>query len=196
MQIQQPIPYLFQGLVQKVEAKLLPQLQQVNSNIQTVHFAFGTWDEIIETLQQRGASRTLRFQKYPLVALIHNFPEERGSNSGFYGDVNLLLVIAHHTKKEAKSAQRYQEVFVPVLLPIYHELLRQMAHSPGIVQTHEDQIQHTKIDRLDWGRTNLWTATEGKQLNDYVDAIEVRNLRLTLQKTHCSPNNFLASWQP
>lgn len=194
-QIQQPVPYLLADVIAQVKAAVLPALQAHDANIQTLHYEYGTWEEIIETLKQYDQSRTKRFEKYPLVALIHNFPEKRGDKTGYYGEVELLLVIAHHTEAQYKAAERYQKSFVPVLYPIYQELLHQIARSPAFAQVSVDSIRHTKADMLHWGRSTLYSAGPSEnQLTDHIDAIEVRGLQLTVKKTLCSPLNSNALW--
>jgi hypothetical protein len=192
--IQLPIVEIIRQAVEKVRAKLLPDLQAADPDIETVHFEHGPWDEIIETLQQYDKSETLRYSKYPLIALVHDFPEERGNAGGKYGEANLMIVIAHHTNQDYKSAERYTESYLPVLYPLYGELITQLSRSPFLSNPDSTAIRHIKTDKLHWGRNTLYSggADAANVLSDHIDAIELRNLRLTIKNNSCSLQKLLS----
>jgi hypothetical protein len=61
------------------------------------------------------------------------------------------------------------------LYPLYALLKKYMARNGSIVGNDPDQFTHRKYDRLFYGRRKF-----GKIVGDYVDAIELTNLQLTM----------------
>lgn len=177
---------IMSDLVGKVSTKLTAQLQDFDSMITGVHYDHGHPIEIIETLQQKDKSGTnLVFAKYPLVALFHDFPEAYNSEPGFQGQVTLHMIICRATDPTYKSDQRYDNNFKPVLYPIYAELMKQIVRSPYFMGAQSvNQLQHTKIDRLYWGREGLY-KNEGSVFNNFIDCIEIRDLQLKLNLNNC-----------
>ena len=174
-----PIVDIIKEVVAKVNDKLLPQLQTFDQNIQVIHFEHGHPKEIIETLVQMDQSPEDRYKKYPLVMLFQDFGEDFSDKPGSYlVNATLQIVIAFHTDKDLKAAERYSNTFKPVLYPIYDELKNQINAHKLIVSQSAKQIKHRKFDRLYWGREGLYGTSAGI-LNDYIDAIEVQNLQLT-----------------
>ena len=47
-----------------------------------------------------------------------------------------------------------------------------------------DGIEHTKIDRLFWGKEGLY-ANEGNIFEDFLDCIEIRDLELNVYSKIC-----------
>ncbi|MHB9057113.1 MAG: hypothetical protein ACYC2P_13365 [Paludibacteraceae bacterium] len=162
--------------VAQVSANLLAQLQAFDATITGVHYQYGHPIEIIETLKQMDEAKAYKFSRYPFVGLFQDFPEDVGE-VGFNGEVTLHMIIARFTTPTYKAAQRYEFNFKPVLYPIYFELLKQLNFSKAFQSYTESTIQHTKIDRLYWGREGLY-KNEGNIFNDFLDCIEIRNLKL------------------
>lgn len=143
-----------------------------------IMFYHGTPEEIEATLIEITNVQTVAngIKKFPAVFLFHDFPIKRGGE--YYGTVTLpKLVIATNTRPEFKSDKRYTETFKPVLYPIYYALLQAMTNNANIVETDPNNFNHTAIDRMYWG-----TQTAGTALSDYLDAIEIKDLRLTIQQ--------------
>ena len=127
-----------------------------------------------------------RFQKYPLVYLVQDFKETRGKTSGIYGETTLNIIIAHHTTSSFKITDRYQQVFKPVLYPIYYSLLNQLAKHPQLNEEDETMVLHGKTDRSYWGRTAIG-GNDKLKITDTVDAIEIDNLALKILYQTCPP---------
>ncbi len=87
------------------------------------------------------------------------------------------------TTPTLKAADRYTQNFEPILLPIYYELLEQIAASPEFVSYGAKKLVHTKYDRPYWGKGGL-SDTQGNVFADCIDAIEIANLKLT-QNFNC-----------
>jgi hypothetical protein len=90
------------------------------------------------------------------------------------------------TKQDYTAAERYENTFKTELYPIYLELISQIKKHNAF-QIDNGNILHTKIDRLFWGKQ----ATNGNDANkggDFIDAIEIRNMKLKILKQSCKNN--------
>ena len=169
---------MFAELVGKIESALLPQLQAYDANIKGVFYEFGHPIEILETLKQKDESQSFRFKKYPLIALFQDFDERMGQQLGIYAKTSFRLAICHHTSPELKSKERYEQVFKPVLYPIYLKLMEQIKLSANFLY-EGDEIRHTKTDHVFYGRS---LENPG---NDFLDAIEITDLELSIYQKNC-----------
>ena len=165
-------------IVARVETVVLPQLQAFDSNIQGVFYEYGPGLEIKETLKQKDRSASFQFKKYPLVALLMDFEEERNPGIGVYAETKLTLVICHHTRPEYKTKERYEKNLKPILYPIYLELLEQLKLS-GIAFSQNGEYAHTKIDHPYYGRDDSNAGF------DFLDAIEMKGFAIRLYQAEC-----------
>jgi hypothetical protein len=151
-----------------------------NGICDSVRYVHGPIEELEAELQAIGMAEGLPdyegLPKYPLIYLLQDFPEDLEGSGGYYSQVNLpLVVIMTLTSNTYKSAERYNNTFKPVLYPLYALLKKYMARNGSIVGNDPDQFTHRKYDRLFYGRRKF-----GKTVGDYVDAIELTNLQLTM----------------
>jgi len=148
-----------------------------------IHYQHGHPVEIIETLQQREDSTTLRFKKYPAIFLFQDFTETMGE-LGIASNAKLHILIVAATDRDYKASQRYEKNFKPTLYPIYFELLNQIFKSGKVMVSSANKIIHTKMDRLFWGRNGLY-KNDANVFNDYLDAIEITDLQLKFYQPVC-----------
>lgn len=164
-------------IVAKVQTEKLAQLQAYDPNIQGVHYEYGPGKEILETLKQKETP-AFRMKKYPLVALLMDFPENRNPQTGIYAATELTIIICYHTIPAYKTAERYEKSFKPVLYPIYMSFIDNLKTS-AISMIKNAEIPHEKIDRPYYGRDNKNVG------NDFLDAIEISGLKLNLYDPNC-----------
>jgi hypothetical protein len=146
-----------------------------------VTYLHGSVEEIeatlIEITQAESIPGYTGVKKYPLIALFQDFPENR-SEGGYYCETLLpVMLIATLTDPNYRAEQRYAASFKPILYPIYSILLQEIAKNKNIVERISDEIPHRKFDRLYYGKKKLGTG-----IGDYVDAIELQNIKLTLRQ--------------
>lgn len=177
-----PIVDIVEGLVQNVSTRITPQLQAFDALITGVNYEHGHPLEIIETMNQKDESETFVYDKYPLVALFQDFPED-DETFGVEGVASLHLIIARATNPDYKATERYAENFNPILQPIYEMLMQEFCYSPYFMEYSVTKIKRTKIDRLYWGREGLW-KNEKNVFNDFIDCIELK-LQLKLSRSTC-----------
>lgn len=175
---------ILEPIVAKVSAKLLPSLQAFKPDITAVHYDYGHPIEIIETLAQKSQTGEFVYNKYPLIALFLDAGLQRGREIGVYGEFTLHIAIINGTQAEYKAKQRDDENFKPVLMPIYLEFMNQIKKSGRFFITSADLIPHEPINRYYWGKQGLY-GNEGNIFNDYVDCIEIKNLKLKVNINYC-----------
>lgn len=177
---------IFEDIVKKVSTKLLPQLQAIpKSTITGVHYLYGHYNEIQRRLIEKGNSNTEQYNRYPLIALFQDFSIKKGSNQlGFYGEANLQFMILYHTKQDSYSETRMENVFKPILYPIYFEFLNQIKKTGKFHLYSDKGIDHEQIDRPNWGRIGSY-GNDGYILGDVLDGIEIKNLILKTRLKIC-----------
>lgn len=165
-----PQPVIVPEIIREVVAKVAT----------TSGIAFKFYHDTPEQLEAKLLDKSnIQAAKYPAFALFHDFPEDNGGGAGgYYGIVTIpKIIIVALTKKELYADARYSKTFTPVLYPGYEWFKKKLAQHGAIVETDPSNFTHRKWDRLDWG-----TQPAGQELTDVLDAIEIQNLRLTLQQ--------------
>lgn len=149
-----------------------------------VYYMHGHPAEIVARLQQKLKIDSEKLKRFPLIMLLHDFEILRNSPTQ-YGTAAVNVIIAALTQPELNSEERYTKTFKPILYPIYNQLLHQLGRSTYF-NNAQAMVKHTQIDRLYWGRTGLY-GNQANMFNDYLDAIELRGLELTIKNQHCKP---------
>ena len=70
-----------------------------------------------------------------------------------------------------------------ILQPIYDEFLKQIKLNENFVHPSDLLIRHTKINRLSWGQSAIFTLNNLG--SDFIDAIEIQNLELLVKRKIC-----------
>lgn len=134
--------------------------------------------EIVNKIKQYTHHDTLKFEVFPRICLFHDI-EER---IGFDREVSCDLVIVTNTKPEYSAANRYTYSFDPTLTPLYNLFMEQLSASKYVQSESGDYFEHTKYDRLYWGKSGLY-GNSGNIFNDFIDAIEINKLKFKTLKT-------------
>lgn len=153
-----------------------------------VFYMYGHPVEIVQRLQVMTNSPTLQNKKYPLIALFTDIPIDV-SEVGIYGTATMQMVIATITQSNYQAEERTEKSFKPILHPIYHMLMQEIYEHKQFNFEYQNP-DHTAIDRYYWGKQGLYGNT-GNQFNDYIDAIEIKDLTVPIRNQFCSiPNNI------
>jgi len=143
------------------------------------YYEHGHFLEIANKLTEKDAATLLyKYQKYPLIALIQDFPERRQTLKPTEASLNILIIT--YTEQSYSSADRYVNTIIPILYPLYDSLLKALKAS----RTFGGTFDHTKIDRVNWGTQRPY-FNESLILNDYVDAIELQDLQVQIINSPC-----------
>lgn len=171
-----------------IQANETIALQRQNSSyasrISTINYQYGHPKELIGTLAQLDKSAQLKFTKYPLVYLYMDFGEDRNKMLGSYATVNLNIILLHQTQDVYKMQERMEYVFKPVLYPIYYALLNAITLHPYVNEGNPQELKHKMFIRGYWGQERIG-GTDGNNLNDYVDAMDITNLQFTILNNNC-----------
>lgn len=136
-------------------------------------YYYGHPQQIQRELTAKDKNNPVEPKKYPAVFLKL---DTRETISQGVWKFNLNLAIVAFTDKQYRTGERYENVFKPVLYPLYDQFLQAIVDDGRFMWAGE-QPEHTKIDRPYWG-------TEGKERNtanafsDPLDAIEILNLQI------------------
>jgi hypothetical protein len=149
-----------------------------------VHYEHGHPLEIINTLRGMGKTPAYDPLKYPLIALFQDIDEKKGTGTQFESEVSVNIIIAMLTDPNRVASQRLSCNYIPVLYPLYVLLMESIAKSGYFYCYSISDLPHTKTDRMYWGKKGLY-GSDGNIFGDYIDAIEIQNLQLTIKKQNC-----------
>lgn len=152
-----------------------------------VNYQFGHPIEINETLVNLSKIST-NPERFPLICLLTDINEAKGERFGIDSEVSLHIIIAQLTDKNYTALERMENNFKPTLYPIYTELLTKIARSKYFTQSTPELIQHTKTDRLMWGKVGV-NGNEGLIFTDALDCIELTDIKLTIKNNKCYGSN-------
>lgn len=159
-------------------------------NVFYLNYMYGHPVEIMQRLQEMTNSGYDQMNKFPLVALFTDVPISKGISQNQYGSANCQMIIATMTEQTLRAPDRLETSFKPILYPIYYALLESIRRHPAFDFSYTQEIRHTHIDRFFWGKEGLYGGT-GNVFNDYIDAIELRDLTIPIKNKICSPANNL-----
>lgn len=165
-----------------IEQQITDIMKTVVDNItydETLHYTFGHYVEIANKLTKENRNN----QKYPLFAVILDVTERDDEDKRVYKSYDFNMIIAYNTQKNYTSEQRRDNIFIPILQPLYRKLIDEIKlNRNGNFLIFKDFVDNTKYDRYFLGSE----SSDQNKLNNYVDAIEIefRNLKVT-NKTQC-----------
>ena len=136
------------------------------------YYDYGHIMDIQHKLAAKDEDNNLKFQKYPLVALILDIKEDHEQELNYDYEFPCKILLLHTTDKNYTSQERYANVLKTVLYPIYELLLSYIRTYYHFDFKPTMRVPHEKYDRVFWGNesANGNTATI---LNDYLDGIEL-----------------------
>lgn len=145
-----------------------------------VSFLFGDWDYIANQLMLWGTGEQA-WRKYPIVCLRSPINESRERNSR---SASLDVVILVNTLKNYTNEQRESESFVNVLRPIYELFMDRLCKHRMVNAPYSGMLQHVYTENYRYGRLGL-QGGDDKKFKDFVDAIEIKNLSITIKDLKC-----------
>lgn len=180
------IPELFRNLVTRVDLKTFARAIPFHT-----YFDYGRYLEIDKRLIQKGLSAAAKSKRFPLVWLVIPFTKSFPA----LGDMQvrrMQIIICNVTKPNSTTPDRFNENFTNYLWPIYTELMNQISIS-GYFSNVGENFPHDLIEQPFWdgketgqvGNTNLGTNEAANMFNDYVDAIQLKNIQLDINLQTC-----------
>lgn len=144
------------------------------------YYMFDTPKKMVNALSEKETSKTLKYQKYPLIYLKLNNPEKKNVD-GFYAILNsLLFVLMIKTKINYVASERKTISFDPILNPLADQFIEAIDESTYFNESGASLI-------YDHEENYYWGTEEGINaksiLNDIVDAVELNIEKLSIHKT-------------
>jgi len=147
-----------------------------------IKYIYGGVDECILKIHTMSKTPATNEKRFPCLVLFTDIPEVRGDDAGIEMKVTIpSLIICTATLQKWDAEERMQKNFKEVLLPKYRELLQQLEYNTDLATLSSDLLQHTKINRMSWGKSALFT--ENNMGTEFIDAIEIQNLQLSVYKS-------------
>lgn len=146
------------------------------------YYLYGHRREIDNRLLEKNEDMVYKFQKYPLIALACPVMEEI---IGDMTEFRLNIAILAFTETGYNAEERTENVFKPVLYPLYEKFLVELRNS-GLFSWPGEQGRppHKKVDRYYWG-TQFSEGTQTSIFTDPLDAIEIIDLKIRKLTTNC-----------
>jgi hypothetical protein len=143
------------------------------------YFYYGHPVEIANMIMDKDKSGVYKYQKYPLIALYLDIPEKRNSKDEIKNvECSLYLVIVMETKQNYVASERLTNVFKAVLYPLYDKFMTVLEENRKLfVIPVEESFDHEKTDKF----LHNSDGTNQNTLNAFVDAIEIKNLKLKIK---------------
>lgn len=123
---------------------------------------------------------------FPLVWLVYKYAETFGNGIAINSTVNFQLIIAMPTETAYTQEQRESISFLPRLLPIYHEIMKEFKREKWFNVVGDNGIKHTMTLLPYWGMGDV-EATDVDNLfkGRYIDAISVQITGLAIRRSPC-----------
>jgi hypothetical protein len=136
------------------------------------YYMYGHYVEVANVLRLKDDDPTEKDKKFPLIYLVTDFSEDHSDEVNIDYTVSPTILIICSTDKDYLAEDRYENKFKPILYPYYEILKLKMDKAPGLITVSQNQIEHTKTDRLFWGVSSE-NGNTSLIFNEYNDAIEL-----------------------
>ena len=146
-----------------------------------VSYLFGDWNYISNQLTVWGKSPNTSPLKFPIICLYSPFTEERDAEEA---RVSLEFIIMVNTEKIYSNEDRESISFDKVLRPIYRLFMDEIRGDRRFVSDYRGVVPHQYTENYRYGRVGVM-GPDGKPFRDFIDAIEIKNLDLTIKKVKC-----------
>jgi len=135
-----------------------------------VHFRHGHMLEVVNQVKDMMIDSDTS-KRYPLVALRHDIKQKPIKDAV---EIDCKLYIITLSDPHYTATERYDNVFIPRLRPIFTELVNQIARSQYFDQATVDEVMETVTlyERLFWGNEGVM-GNDAKLFADWIDCIEV-----------------------
>lgn len=146
-----------------------------------VSYLFGDWSYISNQLTVWGKSPNTSPLKFPIICLYSPFTEERDAEDA---RVSLEFIIMVNTEKNYSNEDRESISFDKVLRPIYRLFMDEIRGDRRFASDYRGVVPHQYTENYRYGRVGV-LGPDGKPFRDFIDAIEIKNLDLTIKNVKC-----------
>ena len=163
--------------------KVIPML---NKDRQVpVNFVWGDSAYIREYLLSLKKSSSTAAYRFPVIGLYSPF-DERKNNGVVSASVNLILAV--NTLVGYTNEQRMEVSFEGVLRPLYSDFMKALENSRSFNVPYKG-FDHTYVENFSFGKRGALDV-DGKEIDEKIDVIEIKNLDLTLKPFDCYENRL------
>jgi hypothetical protein len=148
------------------------------------YYEYGHILEIAKTLMKKDEGTLVhQFKKYPIIILPLDITGVYNSTFDAFDYDNITLIIANITDPTFTAARRLELSFKPTLYPLYEELMTKLRFNHNIIPNAVvPYIEHSKTDRFFWGSQ---LNPQGNVVNDHLDAIEIKDMKIKVKNINC-----------
>lgn len=151
-----------------------------------VFFDHGHYAEVVKNLAYKDMAASVKDKKYPLVWLVMDYDEDIYPNPSVYSSIPALQIIIAAPTNNTWTQDERDVNFKTNLYPVYAALIDQLAKTKEFGMPNRKMLAHKKTDRPYWGGSQDPNGNNTANLfNDYIDAIQIRNLNLKIQEKFC-----------
>jgi hypothetical protein len=123
--------------------------------------------------------------RFPVIGLYSPF-DERKNNGVVSASVNLILAV--NTLVGYTNEQRMEVSFEGVLRPLYSDFMKALEVSKSFNVPYRG-FDHTYVENFSFGKRGALDV-DGKEIDEKIDVIEIKNLDLTLKPFDCYENRL------
>ena len=146
------------------------------------HYVWGDSSYIRENLLALKKSSTTAPFRFPLIGLYAPVDEKVNGDGSI--DVSLNIILAVNTLPQYTNEQRLDISFKEVLRPLYEDFMTAITESRMFVIPYNGVLPHTFTENYSFGRRGALDV-DGKEMDEKIDAIEIKNLELTIKNLNC-----------
>ena len=150
-----------------------------------VNFVWGDSAYIREYLLSLKKSSSTAAYRFPVIGLYSPF-DERKNNGVVSASVNLILAV--NTLVGYTNEQRMEVSFEKVLRPLYSDFFFFLEGSKSFNVPYKG-FDHTYVENFSFGKRGALDV-DGKEIDEKIDVIEIKNLDLTLKPFDCYENRL------
>lgn len=137
------------------------------------------------TLKKASSTAPYRF---PLIGLYSPF-EEMKDSPRYRSRAGVNLIIAVNTLPSYTNEQRLDVSFKNVLRPLYRDFMKALKDCGLFDIPYDGVISHSYTENYSFGKRGALDV-DGKEIDEKIDAIEIKNLDLTLKNLNCYANRL------
>ena len=150
-----------------------------------VNFVWGDSAYIREYLLSLKKSSSTAAYRFPVIGLYSPF-DERKNNGVVSASVNLILAV--NTLVGYTNEQRMEVSFEKVLRPLYSDFMKALEGAKSFNVPYKG-FDHTYVENFSFGKRGALDV-DGKEIDEKIDVIEIKNLDLTLKPFDCYENRL------
>lgn len=149
----------------------------------TINYIFGNAQYVKDRLGELSKTPGGNSIKFPLIALMCPFNEQRNSPD-FHSKAKVRVLIAYATRQQYSNEQRLELSFQNILRPIYRRFIQALREDGRLDFGYRDIVSHDYSENYSYGRYGAHTDT-GEEVSEPIDAINISNLELTVKNLNC-----------